>query len=80
LAIDFWNRSQYTLAVMVGDGKLPSHDADVTIRIPDRIKVCHREIVFKHGRLTVESRTITTSKYLVPLYLVLGDSIGGCSG
>jgi hypothetical protein len=79
-AIDFWNRSQYTLALMVGDGKLPSHDAEVTIRIPDRIKVCHREIVFKHGRLTVEFRTITASKYLVPLYLVLGDSIGGCSG
>ena len=77
--IDFWNRQQYTLDVMVGDGKLPSHDAAVTIRIPDRIAVCHREIVFRHGRLTVEYRTISSSKYLVPLYLLLGDSIGGCS-
>ena len=53
-------------------------DADVTIRIPNRIDACHREIVFRHGRLQVEYRTVTTSKYLVPFYLVLGDSIGGC--
>jgi hypothetical protein len=78
--IDFWNRTQYALTVMVGDGKLPSHDADVTIRVPDHIDVCHRTIVLRHGRLEIEHRTLTTSKYLVPLYLALGDSIGGCGG
>jgi hypothetical protein len=78
--IDYWNREHYTLDVMVGDGKLPSHDAEITIHIPYRINLCHREYTFHHGRLKVEYQTLQVPKYIVPLYLLLGDSIGGCSG
>src|SRR3569833_713523 len=64
--IDF-RKSQYTLTLIAGDGKLPSADTDITIRIPDRINVC------RHGK------TQLVSKYSVPVHLRLGAQIGRCS-
>jgi hypothetical protein len=63
--IDFSNAS-YALTVIAGDGNLPSHDAEVTIKIPDRINVCH------------QGRTVYVPKHSVPKHLSHGDAIGGC--
>jgi hypothetical protein len=64
--IDF-RKSQVTLTLIAGDGKLPSADTEVTIRIPDRIKLC------KHGK----NRLV--SKYSVASHLRSGARIGHCS-
>jgi hypothetical protein len=40
-AIDYAGTSTCDLTVLVGDGKLPSHDATVTITIPSKLNVCH---------------------------------------
>jgi len=63
--IDF-SKASYTLTVIAGDGKLPSHDAEVTIKIPDQINVCH------------QGRTFYVPKRKVPDHLSHGDAIGGC--
>jgi hypothetical protein len=68
-AIDFVNaRTTYTLTLMVGDGKLPSHDQEVTIRVPNNINVCHR------GR-----QTRRVNRTAVPDHLNHGDIIGRCA-
>jgi hypothetical protein len=64
-SIDF-SKASYSLIVMAGDGKLPSHDTEVTIKIPDQINVCHR------------GRTFYVPKRRVPEHLSHGDAIGGC--
>jgi hypothetical protein len=64
-SIDF-SKASYSLTVIAGDGKLPSHDAEVTIKIPDQINVCHR------------GRTVYVRKHKVPEHLSHGDAIGGC--
>lgn len=69
LKIDFLRRLPYTLTVIVGDGKLPSNDEQVTIQIPDQVNMCHNG--HRH-------RTITVPRLLVPLHLLLGDAIGSC--
>lgn len=63
--IDF-SQVSYALTVIAGDGKLPSHDAEVTLKIPDQINVCHR------------GRTFYVPKHGVPGHLSHGDAIGGC--
>jgi hypothetical protein len=67
-AIDFANTPSYTLAVMVGDGKLPSHDETVTIDIPDKLYVCHT------------GHTIYISKDAVSAHVAIGDAVGSCGG
>jgi len=67
LSIDFVNTPSYTLIVMVGDGKLPAHDETVTITLPAKINVCH-----KNGR------TLSISKGDVPDHVGHGDLIGVC--
>jgi hypothetical protein len=66
-AIDFSGTSSYDLTVMVGDGKLPSHDATVTITIPAKVNVCH-----KNGK------TLSISKDSVADHVAHGDSVGTC--
>jgi len=39
--VDLLKASSYTLVLITGDGKLPSHDETVTITVPNRINVCH---------------------------------------
>lgn len=63
---DFFTRSSYTLTLMVGDGKLPSHDETVTIKIPDTIRMCHG------------GDTISISKYAAPAHVAHGDGVGSC--
>ncbi|MET0536111.1 MAG: cadherin repeat domain-containing protein [Steroidobacter sp.] len=63
--IDFAQES-YTLTVIAGDGKLPSHDAEVIVKVPDQITICYRE------------RSFYVPKRKVPSYLTRGASIGGC--
>jgi len=63
--IDF-SKASYALTVIAGDGKLPSHDAEVTIKIPDQINVCH------------QGRTFYVAKHKVSQHLAHGDGIGGC--
>jgi hypothetical protein len=65
-AIDFDHASSYTLTLMVGDGKLPSHDEVVTINIPERVKVCHSGL------------PISLSKHDVGFYVAHGDDLGNC--
>src|SRR5262249_26134306 len=69
LAIDFVNAPTYTLTLMVGDGKLPSHDQTVTISIPRKVNVCH-----KNGK------TLNIGREDVPDHVNHGDLIGQCSG
>jgi len=66
-SIDFAHTPSYELTVMVGDGRLPSHDAVVTIDIPDKLDVCHK------GR-----DTISISRDAVPAHVAHGDAVGSC--
>ncbi|MEE2692535.1 MAG: cadherin repeat domain-containing protein, partial [Pseudomonadota bacterium] len=66
-AIDF-GKTSYSLTVLMGDGKLPSHDQTVTISIPTKVNVCH-----KNGN------TLNILKTSVPDHLGHGDSIGNCA-
>jgi hypothetical protein len=66
-SIDFAHASSYELKVMVGDGKLPSHDAVVTITIPEKVRVCHKGI-----------GTLSVSKTSVLAHVGHGDTVGGC--
>jgi hypothetical protein len=52
--------------VIAGDGNLPSHDAEVTVKIPDQITICHK------------GRWFYVAKQAVPAHLAHGDGIGGC--
>ncbi|MEQ8934836.1 MAG: cadherin repeat domain-containing protein, partial [Amphiplicatus sp.] len=66
-AIDF-GRTSYSLTVFMGDGKLPSHDATVTISIPDKLNICHKN-----------KNTLNVSKDAANAHLGHGDSIGNCA-
>lgn len=66
-AIDYVSTSSYILTLMVGDGRLPSHDETVTITIPNKLNVCHN------------GHTINISKNAVPAHVALGDTIGSCA-
>ncbi|HWR13373.1 MAG TPA: hypothetical protein VN577_00990 [Terriglobales bacterium] len=70
-AIDFFSTPSYSLTVMVGDGKLPSHDQTVTIAIPTKVTICH-----KPGKI---SNTLSILKTSVPDHLAHGDAIGSCT-
>jgi len=50
---------------MVGDGKLPSHDA--TLTITEKLNICHN------------GHTISINKRAVPAHIAIGDTIGSCS-
>jgi hypothetical protein len=63
--IDF-KLASYAIIVIAGDGNLPSHDAEITIKIPDQVNVCHK------------GRTVYVAKRAVPAHLAHGDGIGGC--
>jgi len=68
LSIDFVNTPSYTLTLMVGDGKLPSHDEVVTITMPEKVNVCHN------------GHTISVSKDAVHTHVAQhGDAIGHCT-
>lgn len=41
--IDFRKATQYTLTIIAGDGNLASHDEVVTIDIPNKVNVCHKD-------------------------------------
>ena len=66
-AIDFVHTLSYTLTLFVGDGKLPSHDEVVTIKIPDKINLCHQGL------------TISVSKNAASSHVAHGDEVGTCS-
>ncbi|HEY0161105.1 MAG TPA: cadherin repeat domain-containing protein [Edaphobacter sp.] len=64
--IDFLRASSYTLTLMTGDGKLPSHDETVTINIPNKINVCQLGINLQVPRL------------LTGILVAQGAEIGKC--
>jgi hypothetical protein len=66
-AIDFANVDSYNLIVFVGDGNLPSKDEVVTINIPNKVNVCH-----KNGK------TLNISRNAVHAHVAHGDSVGRC--
>ena len=80
--IDFARAEKYTLTLMTGDGKLPSHDAEVAIHIPRKVHMCSIEIKKRrHGGkhdYEVVKRTILVSKHAVRGHLLAGHLIGGC--
>jgi hypothetical protein len=67
LAIDFVNAPTYTLTLIVGDGKLPSHDQTVSVSIPEKINVCHK------GK-----NTLKVFRTDIPDHVNHGDLIGQC--
>ncbi len=66
-SIDFVGTASYSLVLMVGDGRLPSHDATVTISIPEKLNMCHN------------GHTISINKHAVPAHVALGDQVGACA-
>lgn len=65
--IDYAGQQTYTLTLLVGDGKLPSHDQTVTITIPTKLNVCHN------------GHAISVSKDAVLTHVVEhGDPVGSC--
>ena len=68
LGIDFVNAPTYTLTLIVGDGKLPSHDQTVSITIPDKINICHKE-----------KNTMKIFRTDIPDHVNHGDLIGQCA-
>jgi hypothetical protein len=62
--IDF-KQEAYLLTVIAGDGKLPSHEAEVIIKLPGEIQICHK------------GRSQYVGKNSVPAHLAHGDAIGG---
>lgn len=65
-AIDFANTNSYDLTLMVGDGKLPSHDQTITITIPQKLNVCHN------------GHTISINRHAIGAHVDIGDLIGSC--
>jgi hypothetical protein len=65
-AIDFANTDSYDLILMVGDGKLPSHDQTVTLTIPQKLNVCHN------------GHTISINRHAIGTHLDKGDLLGSC--
>ncbi len=65
--IDF-SKTSYTLKVTVSDGYFTSSEQDVTVSIPKKIKVCHKD-----------KNVLSIGKMDVPNHLAHGDCIGGCS-
>jgi hypothetical protein len=65
-AVDFKDDASYDLIVMVGDGKLPSHDQVVTINLPRKLNLCH------------EGHTISVDRDAVEAHLAAGDTLGSC--
>lgn len=66
-AIDYVGTDSYSLTLMVGDGKLPSHDQTVSITIPAKLNVCHK------GK-----NTISIGRISIQDHLGHGDSVGSC--
>ena len=64
--IDFVNTPSYSLTLMVGDGKLPSHDEVVAINLPEKLNMCHN------------GHTISISKHAVAAHVAIGDAVGSC--
>lgn len=75
--LDFAGGRSYTLELMVGDGKRPSFDAEVTITIPRKVHVCHNSGK-PDGK--PKQQTLLVARQAVPAHLSHGDTIGGCSG
>jgi hypothetical protein len=67
-ALDFVSTASYTLTLTVDDGKLPSKDEVVTIDVPVKINVCHKD-----------RKTLSISRIDVPDHLGHGDAIGVCA-
>ena len=65
-AIDFAHTASYDLVVMVGDGKLPSHDQVVRIVVPRKLNVCHN------------GHTIPVDNNAVAAHVAIGEHVGSC--
>ena len=60
--IDF-TREAYQLTVMAGDGRLPSHEAEVIVKIPSDVQICHK------------GRSQHVNKRAVPAHLAPSDMV-----
>lgn len=72
--IDFANATEYKLTVFTGDGKRPSKDAEVTITIPEKLKLCRK--VRKPEGTTFEN--LLVNKAEAPSLLGQGLWMGSC--
>jgi hypothetical protein len=72
--IDFANATEYKLTVFTGDGKRPSKDAEVTITIPEKVKLCRK--VRKPEGTTFEN--LLVNKAEAPTLLGQGLWMGSC--
>jgi hypothetical protein len=72
--IDFANATEYKLTVFTGDGKRPSKDAEVTITIPEKVKLCRK--VRKPEGTTFEN--LLVNKAEAPSLLGQGLWMGSC--
>ena len=72
--IDFANATEYKLTVFTGDGKRPSKDAEVTITIPEKLKLCRK--LRKPEGTTFEN--LLVNKAEAPSLLGQGLWMGSC--
>jgi endo-1,4-beta-xylanase len=66
LAIDF-KKSSYSLSITVSDGLRTSTAGVITVKIPDKVKICH------------DGKTLSVSKNAANAHLRHGDCLGSCS-
>jgi hypothetical protein len=66
-SIDFAGTKSYNLVVIAGDGKLPTHDAVVTINIPEKLTLCHN------------GHEVSVNNNAVRAHIGHGDAVGSCA-
>jgi hypothetical protein len=80
--VDFANATEYTLTLMAGDGKRPSKDVDVTIKIPAKVSLCLKtrsvEQTPKGPQLVTKYQAALVNKAEVLGYIGQGYMLGGC--
>jgi len=80
--VDFANASEYTLTVIAGDGKRPSKDASVTIKIPGKVSLCLKtrsvEQTNKGPQLVTKYVSASVNKAEVLGYIGQGYMLGAC--
>ncbi len=79
--IDFKNTSEYTLTVFAGDGNRPSKDAQVTITIPQKVRLC-KQTRWAPGEVPKgqqgKNQVLVVAKQAVPAHMSQGMLPGAC--
>ncbi len=82
--LDFKNTSEFKLVVFAGDGNRPSKDAEVTITVPDKVRLCKKtrstEQTPKGPQLVDKYQELSVAKEALVAQLNQGVMLGSCPG